>query len=134
MKIKSKLLKLRELFYTYSQNQEFKSSFLLPFILNTLGKEMPEDAEVMVSYSFKMFIMSLIALSCFVNLVGYFSSLYLIHSYDIVNKYPRLSIIIKLYEKSTLLFIVVEILLCFAILIFMVVINLYIAGLLVYKS
>lgn len=56
MKIKSNLLKLRELFYSYSHNQQYKSSFLLPFILNTLGTEMPEDAAVMVNYSFKMFV------------------------------------------------------------------------------
>ena len=80
-----------------------------------------------------MFVLCLIALICFVNVLGYFISLYLINKYDIENKYPKFKKIIRYYEKSTLFFVIFEGILCILILIFVIIINLILCGLLTFK-
>ena len=103
-----------------------KSSFLLPFILNNLGKDISPDAEPIMIYSFSMFTLSLIVLICFINVLGYLISLYLISKYNIDSKYSKLTKLIKYYEKSTLLFVIIEGIICIIILVFMIIINLII--------
>lgn len=121
-------------YYIFYYNQHYKSSFFIPFIFNQLGKELPTDNAAIVNYSFNLFILSLIALVCFINVVGYFLSFYLINKYDITNKYPKYIKLINYYEKSTLIFIILESLICLLCLIFMVIINFFMTGLIIFKS
>ena len=79
-----------------------------------------------------MFILTLIALFCFINVIGYFLSIYLINIYDIKNKYPKFNKIIKYYENYNLLFIILESLICLSVLIFKLIIHLSLAGLAVF--
>nr|QCI56443.1 hypothetical protein [Hypsizygus marmoreus] len=116
-----------------NKNQQVKSSFLLPLIINNLGKDISNDAEPIILYSFSMFTLTLIALVCFINVIGYFISLYLIHKYDIDNKYPKLKRLIKYYEKYSFTIILIEGGVCIIILVFIIIINLIISGILTFN-
>ena len=75
----------------------------------------------MTNIAFGVFILSLIALLAFINVLGYFLSLHLVQRYDIKNKYPKFSFIINYYEKSTLFFILIESLFCIGCLLFLII-------------
>ena len=77
-----------------------------------IGKEIPADAEPIIQFCFYLFILSLICIGCFVNITGYFLSLYLINKYNIENKYPKYAKIIRYYEKSKKYFLYLEIIIC----------------------
>jgi hypothetical protein len=103
-KIKSRLL----LFY----NKNISYCYIIPFLFKTMGKEIPADAEPIIQLNFNLFILSLICLGCFINLCGYFISLYLINKYDVENRFPKYSKYIRYYEKSNLFFIYLEMIIC----------------------
>ena len=63
-------------------------SFFLPFILNKLDINIPEDAENITKYAFGVFILSLVALLEFINVIGYFLSLHFIQRYELSKKIP----------------------------------------------
>jgi hypothetical protein len=86
----------------------FRQSFILPFILNYLDIKLPEGSETLTQYAFGVFTLSLVASLCFLNVFGYFLSLYLVQKYNIELKYPRFKKIINYYEKSSLIFIFIE--------------------------
>jgi len=52
---------------------------------------------------------TIIILYCVLNIVGYFGCLYLIKHTDLENKYPKLKPIIKYYLKTSIVFLIVEI-------------------------
>ena len=87
-------------------------SFIIPFILNKLDITLPEGSEKLTQYSFGVFILSLIAFMSFINVIGYFFTLYLVHRYDIVTKFPKLKKITNYFEKSSLFLIIIECLFC----------------------
>ena len=87
-------------------------SFIIPFILNKLDITLPEGSEKLTQYSFGVFILSLIAFMSFINVIGYFFTLYLVHRYDIVTKFPKLKKIKNYFEKSSLFLIIIECLFC----------------------
>lgn len=123
------------MFYYYYYNQLYKVSFLIPFINSSLGKEISSDADPIITYSFSMFILSLIPLFCFMNILFYVGVIYMINRYkDVLSKYPRLQKFIKYYENANVFLIVLESITCIVVLSFMVFMNLYISGVLVIKS
>jgi hypothetical protein len=97
---------------------------MLFLILNKLGIQVPDGSEVITQYAFGVFILSLIALLSFMNVLGYFLSLHLVQRYEIDTKYPRLKKIINYFEKSSLLFILMETLFCIVCLLFLIIISL----------
>jgi hypothetical protein len=111
--------KIKKLFL----KQHFKSAFLLPFILNSLGKDITKDTEPIVTYAFSMISLNLVVLFCFVNVFGYIFSLYLISKYDIEIKFPKLKKYIYYYQKSTLFFIILETIMGFVFLIIIIIFN-----------
>jgi hypothetical protein len=78
-----------------------------------------------------MFTLSLIVFICFINVFGYILSLFLNSKYDIENKFPKLKRIIRYYEKSTQFFIIVEALIGFIFLLFIIIINLFLCGIII---
>jgi hypothetical protein len=94
---------------------------LLKYILQVLDVKIPEGSEQITNYAFGVFIFSLIALLAFINVLGYFLSLHLVQRYDIINKYPKLKFIVNYYEKSTLLFILIETIFCIGCLLFLII-------------
>lgn len=94
---------------------------VLMYILDWLGIELPEGSEALTKYAFGVFILSLVALLAFINILGYFLSLHLVQRYDLSNKYPRFKRLFSLYEKNTLFFILIETLFCLGCLSFLVI-------------
>lgn len=104
-----------------------KYSFIIPIIFEKMGTKISTNNDPLISYAFYMFIISLIVLTCFINIFGYFISLYLINRYEhVVNKYPKLSKLVNYYEKTSLIFIIIEAIFCVLFLIFIVLANLFI--------
>lgn len=62
------------------------------------------EAEPLISYSFSMFILSLLVLVCFINIIGYIISIYLIEKYDVENKFPYFKRYIKFYSSTNKFF------------------------------
>ena len=113
-----------------------KYSFIIPFIFLKLGNEIPADVEPIITYSFNMFILSLITLVCFINIIGYFISIYLINKYDVEKRYPKYIKIIRYFEKSQILFVIIEIIeiiICFSCLMAIVIINFGLLSVFIYK-
>jgi hypothetical protein len=96
---------------------------ILNFILNKLGIGMsiPEGSEALTKYTFGVLLLSLIALLSFINVLGYFLSFYLLQRYNITDKYPKLKKIVGYYEKSSLLFVFIEVLFCIVCLLILII-------------
>jgi len=97
---------------------------MLTIILSKLGLQVGEGSEVLSQYAFSVFILSLIALLVFINVLGYFLSLHLVQRYDISKKYPKFKLLVNYYEKSSLIFILMETLFCIGCLLFLIIISL----------
>ena len=110
-----------------------KFNYIIPFIFSRLGADIPKDAEPIVTFSFNILILSLIILFCFVNIIGYFISIYLINKYNVEERYPKYSKLIRYFEKSRIFFVVFEGLMCISILLFMIVFSLIEMGLPFFK-
>ena len=113
-----------------------KYSFIIPFIFLKLGNEIPADVEPIITYSFNMFILSLITLVCLINIIGYFISIYLINKYDVEKRDPKYIKIIRYFEKSQILFVIIEIIeiiICFSCLMAIVIINFGLLSVFIYK-
>ena len=110
------------------QNISIKQSFVFTFILDSLNINIPDDASQHVQFAFGIFILSLICLLNFINVVGYLISIYLLSKYDVDTKYPKLKKVIKYYENSSLFFVIIEGLTCVIFLFFMIIFSLLEAG------
>lgn len=64
------------------------------------------------NFAFGVFILSLICLLNFINVVGYLTAIILINKYDIETKFPKLKIFIRYFEKSSLFFVILEGIVC----------------------
>jgi hypothetical protein len=64
------------------------------------------------NYYLAVGILSLIALLNFYNAMAYFFSIYLLQRYNIEAKYPKLHSIIKYYEKTGFIIIIIDCVLC----------------------
>ena len=113
-----------------------KYSFIIPFIFLKLGNEIPADVEPIITYSFNMFILSLITLVCLMAIIGYFISIYLINKYDVEKRYPKYIKIIRYFEKSQILFVIIEIIeiiICFCCIIVIIIGNLGVLGIFIFR-
>jgi hypothetical protein len=99
-------------------------AFTLPFILSSLNLNVSEDDTTLTQLSFGVFILSLVALLCLINIVGYMIGYYLVTNSKYEDKYPKLSRFIAYYKKSTLFFLGLEILISITCLIILLVFSL----------
>ena len=113
--------------------KNLKYSFIIPFLFNKLGNEIPADVEPIITYSFNMFILSLIVLVCLINITGYFISIYLINKYDVEKRYSKYVKLIRYFEKSQIFFVIIEIIICFSCLILIVITNFGLLSVFIYK-
>ena len=90
----------------------YKYSFLFALILKSLDIQLSPDASQLVNLAFGTFILSLICLLNFFNVVGYLIALYLVNKYDVETKFPKFKRIIRYYENSSLIFVLIEGLMC----------------------
>ena len=65
--------------YLLYNNLNYNKSFFLPIILNYLNIEIPDDALPIINFSFGIFLLAIIALLCFLNVVGYLSAIILLN-------------------------------------------------------
>lgn len=96
------------------KNLKIVNNFL-PFtlILSKLDVNIPENASSLLQLSYGVFLLSLIALVCFINILGYFIAYILVLRGDYENKYPRLKWYINYYKKTTIIYLILEIVFCF---------------------
>nr|UEK25983.1 hypothetical protein [Mutinus fleischeri] len=106
--------------FTFDLKTNYKYSYIIPFLFKNLGSDIPTDAEPIVTFGFNMLILSLIILGCFINIIGYFISIYLITKYKVEEIYPRYSKIIRYFYKSSIFFVIIERLLCILFLILII--------------
>ena len=84
---------------------------MLPFLLSKLGLEESGSSNLDISYA--VFLLSLIALICFINVLGFMSAHIFIQKKDYETKYPKFKKMINYYKNSSLLYAILEGLLCF---------------------
>lgn len=110
------------------------TSFTFPFILNLFGVEIPDTNEPILGFAFSVFTLCLITLISFINILGYFASIYFINKYNVNSifiNYPWIIKILKYYEKSTLFIIIVEIIFILLSLIFLILLSLVILDIII---
>jgi hypothetical protein len=104
---------------------KYKEAYILPFLFAKFNPNVTAEAEPFISYSFSMFILSLLVLFCFFNIIGYIISIYLIDKYDIETKFPYFKRYIKFYSSTSKILLVLEIIIAFVFLIFIVILNFF---------
>ena len=114
----SSILKFISIQYQYDK-KSYRQSFILTFILSNLDINIPEGSENLTNYAFGVMVMSLIAILCFINVLGYFISFYVLKKYNLETRFPKLNKIKAYYQNTTLMFICFEALFCFLILFFL---------------
>ena len=122
--------KLRETLETYFSVKQY--SFLLPFILNNLDiKNLPpsSDSENIFNdihnLAVSFFILSLLVLFAFSNVVANLTVIILRYKYDLDSKFPKFKWIFKYFEKYSYIWIIIELILCLIILFPLIAINLF---------
>jgi hypothetical protein len=76
-----------------------QDAYIIPFIFTNLNPNVSRATEPLVSYAFSMFMLNFIILICFVNIVGYILSIYLVNKYDIEIKFPKFKRYINFYKS-----------------------------------
>ena len=69
-------------FYSKRSSNNLQYSFLLPFLLNLIGKDIPADAEPIIRFTFSVFVLTMIALFSFINIGIYITVIYFINKSD----------------------------------------------------
>jgi hypothetical protein len=109
----------------------YKHSFSLIFVLNLLNISVPENAEPIINYAFGVFSLSLLIFFNILNAFFSLISLYYLSKYDITDKfkdYPILIKFIKYYEKSSLFFIFIEIIMALLFILIIILSSLFFLG------
>lgn len=104
---------------------KYRCTYFLPFIFARYYPSITPETEPIISYSFSMFILSLLVLICFINILCYIISIYLITKYDIENKFPYFKKYIKFYSTTSKFLLALEIFIAFFFLFFIVLINFF---------
>lgn len=60
---------------------------MFKYIIYLFDLKVPDNVTPLAGYGFNMAIIALIILVCLVNVFGYFSTIYILQSYDLENKY-----------------------------------------------
>ena len=115
------------------KNLNTRQSLLFTLILDKLNINLPEGASSHVNFAFGIFILSLICLFNFINVVGYLTSIYLLNKYDIETKFPKFKKIIRYFEKRSLFWVFIEGLTCVIFLICIIIFSLIEIGIPVLK-
>lgn len=119
-------------YYKNINNLKNKYCFIFLYLFKIIGKEIPADVEPIINFSFSILILSIIVLVSFINLMGYFISIYLINKYDIENRFPKYKKIIKFYEKTKTYIIINEIIICFLGLVAIIMLSLMVTGIIIF--
>lgn len=94
------------------KNNLYSYSFYLPLILSKLELNVDDSSTSITQIFYGVFLLSLVALLCLINIIGYMLAYILINEKDYENKYPKLSKIINYYKKGSLIYMSFEVILC----------------------
>lgn len=112
-----------------NKNKEnYMFSGILPFIINIIGKDIPNEADPFITFCFNISILAFIVLICFTNAIAYILTNYLLKFYSFESKYPILKKFIKYFEKTSLYFIIIELIIGYILLITIIIICIYFIG------
>jgi len=89
-----------------------KHSFLLTWILTNLDINVSNSDSDITQLAYGVFLLSLIASLCFMNILGYFMAYYFIQKGNYEDRYPRLAGLINYFKKVNLVFLIIEVLIC----------------------
>jgi hypothetical protein len=115
-------------------NRNYSYSFFLAGILKYLdinSYPLNNKNEVIYQLSLTVFIFSLISLLCLSHVIFYLVSYLLMHKYDIQSKFEKYPLIIKLinyYTKSTMFFLILNLIMGLYSLIFLILLSLGFLG------
>lgn len=98
--------------FKLKRNIKITHSFLFGFIFSQLNINVDETASNLTQISYGFFLLSLVALICFINVLGFIITYFLIQQGNYENKYPKWSKIINYYKKSSLVYVSIEAFLC----------------------
>ena len=93
---------------------------LFGLILSQLNLNVDDTASNLTQISYGVFLLSLVALICFLIVLGFILSYILIQQGNYEHKYPKLRKFINYYTKSTLVYVSIEAFLCLNCLILLV--------------
>lgn len=79
---------------------KIKYSFTFAFLLSYFYLNIPNESEPIMHFSSGIFILALLVLCCFTNVIGYLSSIIFLKYYKIGDKYPKLSKVLVYFEKT----------------------------------
>lgn len=106
------LLALLRITKKKNKKNNLTQSFSLAFILSYLDINIPDQASSLTHFSFSVFLLTLVALLCFINVLGFLTAYIIIQKGNYENKYPKFKKIINYYKKSTLFYVIIEVLIC----------------------
>lgn len=89
-----------------------KHSFLFGWIINNLDINVSNSDPDITQLVYGVFLLSLIAFLCFINILGYLIAYYLLQRGNYGEKYPKLAGLINYYKKINSVFLVIEVMLC----------------------
>ena len=112
-------MKIKKILKQPMNQNNYRFSFALPFILSNIS--LSENANSVTRISFAVFILSIIALLCFINIVLYMTTYIIITKGDYENKYPKIKKLINFYKNTSLIYIFIEVLFCFISLLILVI-------------
>ena len=94
------------------KNNKIRHSFLFTWILTNLDINVNSTNSDVTQLAYGVFLLSLIALLCLINILGYFTAYYWVQKGNYEEKYPKLAKVINYYKKVNLVFLVIEVMLC----------------------
>jgi|SRR5579864_520402 len=113
-----------------------RHSFSFLFILNLFNISVPDNAEPIINYSFGVFSLSVLIFFSIFNAFLSLFSLYYMSKYNITDKlknYPKLIKIIKYYEKSSLFYILIEVIMALLFTLIIIFSSLFFLGINIYR-
>lgn len=113
--------------------RKIKYMFIMPFLIKILNDNSSSNTDPMLSFHISMFALSTICLLSLINIIIYYILNHVINTDVIKKKHHILNKIITRYEKTTKIFVVMEIILCILILLFIIILNMILSGVLLTK-
>lgn len=100
--------------FKLNTNIKITQSFsLLGFVMSQLNLNVDETSSSFTQVFYGFLSLSLVALFCLINIVGFMITYILVQNGNYEIKYPKLKKFINYYKKSSLLYVSIEVLLCF---------------------
>lgn len=104
--------KINKLQIKVPMKKNTRHSFFLTWILTNLDINVNSSDSDITQLAYGVFLLSLIAILCFLNIMGYLLAFYLIQKSDYEIKYPKLAGFVNYYKKVNFIFLIIEVLLC----------------------